>query len=167
MASCLVPSWAYVIALESSFELINCFYAASPACARSTTVVERSLFLSLYLHAWRQENKTRRPHTDILFTISTMATDASYPQAEQAIRQPEPHPYLHDPLLYISNVPPHVTDADLALAFSQCAPFRPNIPQDGRGLTRSGTIEFRFVEKGVANACHNIFHSHHAHVLAS
>ena len=70
-----------------------------------------------------------------------MATDSSYPQAEQTGRIPEPHPYLHDPLLYISNLPPHVTDADLALALAQCAPFRPNVPpDDGSGMLRSVTI---------------------------
>ncbi|KAJ3552701.1 hypothetical protein NM688_g4014 [Phlebia brevispora] len=74
-----------------------------------------------------------------------MATD--YSQAEPNVRQPEPHPYLHEPLLYISNLPPHVTDADLAIAFAQCAPFRPNIPRDEGSVLRSGTIEFRYLEK--------------------
>lgn len=81
-----------------------------------------------------------------------MATD--YSQPEHGARQPEPHPYLHEPLLFISNLPPQVSDADLALAFAQCAPFRPSIPRDdGSGMPRSGTIEFRFFEKGTVDAC--------------
>lgn len=59
----------------------------------------------------------------------------------------QPHPYLHEPVLYISGVPPHVTDQDLAVAFVQCAPFRPNIQRDGTSRPLSGTIEFKYMEK--------------------
>ncbi|KZV65745.1 hypothetical protein PENSPDRAFT_756207 [Peniophora sp. CONT] len=59
---------------------------------------------------------------------------------------PEPHPYVHEPVLYISAVPPFVTDEKLALAFAPCAPFRPQIAREGPGPF-SGTIEFKFVEK--------------------
>ncbi|KAI0090136.1 hypothetical protein BDY19DRAFT_887958 [Irpex rosettiformis] len=59
----------------------------------------------------------------------------------------QPHPYVHEPLLYISGVPPHVTDQDLAAIFLSCAPFRPNITRDRPGELLSGTIEFKYVEK--------------------
>lgn len=62
---------------------------------------------------------------------------------------PQPHPYIHDPLLYISNLPPYITDENLAITFQSCAPFRPNIPRDGTNRALSGTIEFKFLEKGV------------------
>ena len=75
-----------------------------------------------------------------------MATE--YPAAlDHTGRQP--HPYLHEPVLYISGLPPHVSDQDLALAFVQCAPFRPNIQRDGSNRPLSGTIEFKYIEKGV------------------
>lgn len=64
----------------------------------------------------------------------------------------EPHPYLHEPVLYISGLPPHVSDQDLALAFVQCAPFRPNIPRDGTNRPLSGTIEFKYIEKGTSRS---------------
>ncbi|GJE96544.1 polyadenylate binding protein [Phanerochaete sordida] len=59
----------------------------------------------------------------------------------------QPHPYLHEPVLYISGLPPHVTDQALATAFVSCAPFRPNIPRDGSNRPVSGTIEFKYIEK--------------------
>ena len=62
--------------------------------------------------------------------------------------RPQPHPYLHEPLLYISNLPPFVRDEDLAVAFQTCAPFRPNIARDGSNRPLSGTIEFKYLEKG-------------------
>ena len=65
--------------------------------------------------------------------------------------RPQPHPYLHEPLLYISNLPPFVRDEDLAVAFQTCAPFRPNIARDGSNRPLSGTIEFKYLEKG---KCH-------------
>ncbi|KAJ7118633.1 hypothetical protein C8R43DRAFT_1137189 [Mycena crocata] len=60
---------------------------------------------------------------------------------------PEPHPILHEPLLYISNLPPFVSDENIALAFVSCGPFRPKIPRDGSNNPLSGTIEFKFLEK--------------------
>lgn len=77
---------------------------------------------------------------------------------------PHPHPYIHEPLLYISNLPDYVTDENLAVAFMYCGPFRPKILRDGPpGHLVSGTIEFKFIEKGVlpycrchcALSCHN------------
>ncbi|EGO29612.1 hypothetical protein SERLADRAFT_433578 [Serpula lacrymans var. lacrymans S7.9] len=63
-------------------------------------------------------------------------------------RELQPHPYLHEPLLYISNLPPFVMDENLALAFQACAPFRLNITRDGSNRPLSGTIEFKYLEKG-------------------
>ncbi|KAJ6472653.1 hypothetical protein DFH09DRAFT_1380395 [Mycena vulgaris] len=60
---------------------------------------------------------------------------------------PQPHPILHEPLLYISNIPPYVSDENIALAFVSCGPFRPKIPRDGSNNPLSGTIEFKFIEK--------------------
>ena len=75
-----------------------------------------------------------------------MMTD--YPNT--GVRQP--HPYLHEPLLYISGVPPRISDQDLAMAFATCAPLRPNISRDRSAELLSGTIEFRYIEKGVCTA---------------
>ncbi|KAJ7689427.1 hypothetical protein B0H17DRAFT_1295651 [Mycena rosella] len=60
---------------------------------------------------------------------------------------PQPHPILHEPLLYISNIPPYVSDENIALAFVSCGPFRPKIPRDGSNNPLSGTIEFKFIDK--------------------
>ncbi|THH08058.1 hypothetical protein EW145_g2962 [Phellinidium pouzarii] len=65
--------------------------------------------------------------------------------AEQ--HQPQPHPYLQEPLLYISNLAQHVTDAELAQAFESCVPFRPRIIRDGSERSLMGTIEFKQLEK--------------------
>lgn len=62
--------------------------------------------------------------------------------------EPQPHPYLHEPLLYITNVPTYVSDESIVMAFASCGPFRPNIPRDIPGSVLSGTVEFRFLEKG-------------------
>ncbi|KAF9051715.1 hypothetical protein BJ165DRAFT_1524624 [Panaeolus papilionaceus] len=61
---------------------------------------------------------------------------------------PRPHPYLHEPLLHITNLPPYVSDENLALAFVECGPFRPKIHRDGSPHLLSGTIEFKFLERG-------------------
>ncbi|KAF5389609.1 hypothetical protein D9757_004233 [Collybiopsis confluens] len=60
---------------------------------------------------------------------------------------PHPHPYLHEPLLYITNVPANVSDETLGMAFMTCAPFRPKIVRDTPSPTVSGTIEFKFLDK--------------------
>ncbi|KJA25500.1 hypothetical protein HYPSUDRAFT_134567 [Hypholoma sublateritium FD-334 SS-4] len=60
---------------------------------------------------------------------------------------PRPHPYLHEPLLYITNLPAFVADENLALAFVNCGPFRPKIQRDGVSHVLSGVIEFKFLEK--------------------
>jgi polyadenylate-binding protein len=59
------------------------------------------------------------------------------------------HPYLRDPLLYITNLPAHVTDADIARALEYCVPFRPTISRDGSGRPLDGTIEFKDFAKGM------------------
>lgn len=61
----------------------------------------------------------------------------------------EPHPYLHEPLLYISNIPPYVTDDEIALIFQPCAKFRLKINRDVSQPALSGTIEFQFLDRGV------------------
>ncbi|TBU60413.1 hypothetical protein BD310DRAFT_815285 [Dichomitus squalens] len=73
-----------------------------------------------------------------------MASEYSSPPPEP---RHQPHPYLHEPLLYISNLPAFVRDEDLAVAFQTCAPFRPNIQRDGSNRPLSGTIEFKYLEK--------------------
>ncbi len=69
--------------------------------------------------------------------------------------EPQPHPYLHEPLLYISSLPNYVTDENLAVAFSTCAPFRPRIDRDNTTKPLSGMIEFRVLDKGVPPFDHN------------
>ena len=59
------------------------------------------------------------------------------------------HPYLREPILYVTNLAPHVSDSDLARAFEFCVPFRPNIPRDGSGRPLNGIVEFKELEKGV------------------
>jgi len=65
--------------------------------------------------------------------------------------QPEytlsPHPYLREPILYVTNLGAHVSDSDLARAFETCVPFRPNFSRDGSGRPLNGTIEFKELEK--------------------
>jgi polyadenylate-binding protein len=61
----------------------------------------------------------------------------------------EPHPYLHEPLLYISNIPSYVTDDEIALVFQPCAKFRIKIARDGSPNPLSGTIEFQFLDRGL------------------
>lgn len=61
---------------------------------------------------------------------------------------PDPHPYLSQPLLYISNLAPHVTDSELAVAFEACVPFRPRLVRDGSERPLNGSIEFKHLEKG-------------------
>lgn len=76
----------------------------------------------------------------------------SYPQYPES--GPRPHPYLHEPLLYITNIPPYISDENLAVAFVSCGPFRPKIHRDGSPNLLSGTIEFKFLEKGTSEFWH-------------
>ncbi|EMD35479.1 hypothetical protein CERSUDRAFT_116224 [Gelatoporia subvermispora B] len=66
---------------------------------------------------------------------------SEYPTVGPAERQP--HPYLHEPLIYITGLPQYVQDEQLAVAFQPCAPFKPNIPRDGTDRPLSGTIQFK------------------------
>ena len=76
-----------------------------------------------------------------------MADDSQSP-SQDLDYTPPPHPYLHEPVLYISNLPTTVSDADLALALEHCVPFRPHIPRDESKSLCSGTIEFRLLDRG-------------------
>jgi hypothetical protein len=80
----------------------------------------------------------------------TPPPDDSYESTE-----PQPHPYLHEPLLYISSLPHYVTDENLAIAFSTCAPFRPRISREGMADPLSGRIEFKVLDKGVPQLDHH------------
>ena len=62
---------------------------------------------------------------------------------------PQPHPYLSEPILYISDIPSQLTDHELAVAFEFCVPFRPRIPRDGTDKLLSGVIEFKSLDKGM------------------
>ncbi|KAH6917881.1 hypothetical protein BKA70DRAFT_1245621 [Coprinopsis sp. MPI-PUGE-AT-0042] len=73
--------------------------------------------------------------------------DADYGFGAQEDHGPQPHPYLHEPLLHITNLPSYVTDEMLALAFMYCGPFRPKIQRNSASPVLSGTIEFRFLER--------------------
>ncbi|KAJ2923152.1 hypothetical protein H1R20_g13943, partial [Candolleomyces eurysporus] len=61
--------------------------------------------------------------------------------------EPHPHPYLHGPMLHITNLPALVTDEMPAVAFMYCSPFRPKIQRDTASQMLSGTIEFKLLEK--------------------
>ena len=74
--------------------------------------------------------------------------EADYGFGAQEDHGPQPHPYLHEPLLHITNLPSYVTDEMLALAFMYCGPFRPKIQRNTTLPVLSGTIEFRFLERG-------------------
>lgn len=67
---------------------------------------------------------------------------------------PGPHPYLLEPILYISNLAPYVTETDLSYALEHCVPYRPRIPRDDPEKPLSGTIEFKLLEKGTCAEQH-------------
>ena len=69
------------------------------------------------------------------------------PPQDSDFHGPQPHPYLHDPLLHITNLPSYVSDENLAVAFMTGGPFRPKITRDSASGLLSGTIEFKFLEK--------------------
>lgn len=74
---------------------------------------------------------------------------SGYTPPPQEADEPQLHPYLHEPLLYVSSLPPYVSDENIAVAFQACAPFRPNIARDGTNRPIQGTIEFKYLEKGL------------------
>lgn len=59
----------------------------------------------------------------------------------------EPHPYLHEPVLYISGLPSYVTDDEIALVFQPCAKFRLKITREEPNLELCGTIEFQHLDR--------------------
>ncbi|GJJ14849.1 hypothetical protein Clacol_009117 [Clathrus columnatus] len=67
----------------------------------------------------------------------------SPPPQDNPLPQDRSHPYLKEPLIYITNLAPHVAEHDIARVLEHCVPFRPNIPRDGSGRPLTGTIEFR------------------------
>ncbi|KIY47503.1 hypothetical protein FISHEDRAFT_45229 [Fistulina hepatica ATCC 64428] len=87
------------------------------------------------------------------FEASVSPPDDGYAQGggdyETAPHRPSPHPYLHDPVLYISNFPSYVTDDNLAIAIATAdvGPFKPEINRDGGSDMCEGFIRFKFVEK--------------------
>lgn len=60
----------------------------------------------------------------------------------------EPHPYLHEPILYISGLPSYVTDDEIALVFQPCAKFRLKINREEPLQELCGTIEFQYLDRG-------------------
>jgi hypothetical protein len=85
---------------------------------------------------------------------SAMSTPS--PELQSTPDRPEPHPYLHEPVLWITSLPPYVTDENLAAAFATCVPFRPNIVRDSSNKLLSGTIEFKYLERGQSFPAHYI-----------
>lgn len=61
--------------------------------------------------------------------------------------QPQPHPLIVEPVLYITGVPPLLAATDVAQAFETCLPVRPYIFGDGDGGGH-GRVEFRTREAG-------------------
>jgi hypothetical protein len=62
----------------------------------------------------------------------------------------QPHPYLHEPRIYLSNLPAWVSNEQLGLALQPCVPFRPTIPRDGSGAPLSGCIDFKALHQGLS-----------------
>ncbi|KAG8832796.1 hypothetical protein FRC17_000619 [Serendipita sp. 399] len=58
-----------------------------------------------------------------------------------------PHPFLHDPILYVSNLPSHITDEVIARTLEFCVPFRPRLVRDPVTGKATGSIEFRTKER--------------------
>lgn len=52
-----------------------------------------------------------------------------------------PHPFLTAPKLYVSQLAPDVTDADLARTLEACVPVRPQIRHDPETNTTNGKLE--------------------------
>ncbi|KDQ09039.1 hypothetical protein BOTBODRAFT_37417 [Botryobasidium botryosum FD-172 SS1] len=77
--------------------------------------------------------------------MDSVYASSPYPMSP-AQQGPLPHPYLVEPLLYVTGLAPEVSDADLARALEYCTPFRPNILRDGSGAPVNGTIEFKTLE---------------------
>lgn len=74
--------------------------------------------------------------------------DLAYAVPHEQAYGPQPHPYLHDPVLFVTNLPAYVSDESLATTLVGYGPFRPQILRDGMQATVSGSIEFKYLEKG-------------------
>jgi polyadenylate-binding protein len=62
-----------------------------------------------------------------------------------------PHPCLQDPILYLSNLNPSVTEAHLANVLQFCTPFRPVIDRDASGqVLGTGSVTFKFFESSMS-----------------
>ena len=116
------------------------------------------IFFSLCARFERRRRPQRlpRPSGDSILLLSTYfllnilhEEMADYTPPPESPSGPQPHPYLHEPLLYVSGLPPYVTDENLAATLGACAPFRPRIPRDDPSRPLSGTIEFKYLEKGM------------------
>lgn len=83
---------------------------------------------------------------------------------DQPFYGPQPHPYLHDPVLYVSNLPAYISEEILANALAGYGPFRPRIVRDGSNNPLSGSIEFKFLEKGLSNSFITPTTHTHAHL---
>lgn len=55
---------------------------------------------------------------------------------------PSQHPLLNAPKLYISQLAPDVSEADLARAFESCVPVRPQIHLDPETNTKRGKLVY-------------------------
>ena len=66
------------------------------------------------------------------------------------LSQMQPHPLIVDPVLYITGIPPTVSDTEIAQAFEACLPVRPTIMRDGMGAEGGGygRIEFKYLASG-------------------
>ena len=60
--------------------------------------------------------------------------------------RPEPHPYLHEPILQISGLPSYVEDHKIAPFFQPCGEFRLKTERSAKGLRRF--IEFDHLDQG-------------------
>ncbi|KAF5310738.1 hypothetical protein D9619_007892 [Psilocybe cf. subviscida] len=95
----------------------------------------------------------RSPTVDDGCCISLPLTSKMDPNANSYQEGPRPHPYIEEPRLFISNLPPFVSDQDLAKALTAVSPFKPNLQRDGSPNPVSGEILFRYV--GTADTRYN------------
>ena len=62
-----------------------------------------------------------------------------------------PHPCLQEPILYLSNLNPSVSEAHLANVLQFCTPFRPVIDRDASGqVLGTGNVTFKYFESGMS-----------------
>lgn len=73
---------------------------------------------------------------------------ANVAQAMGQMSEIPPHPFLEQPILYVSNLPAHITDEVIARTLEFCVPFRPRLVRDPATGSATGSIEFRTIERG-------------------